>query len=60
MKGSFLILLFCILIIGVLKMTGLLNASPLLIFLGTFGLALIFLVGAMLIAAKTRKGGEHE
>ena len=56
MKISLLVLLFCIVLIAGLQVLGLLTTSPLFLFMGAFGLAMILIfVGFIMVAKKHKK-----
>jgi len=58
MKYSFLFLLLCIGIIIGLKLLGMINVSPLILFCISFGLAMIILFAGFMIFAKHKKEGD--
>ena len=60
MKISLLLLILCAAIIGTLSMLGLLQLSPLLIFIFGFAIAMIVIFAGGIMLAKKRNGNTHE
>jgi hypothetical protein len=55
MKLSLIVLLICIAIIGLVKMLGMLNASPIILFLIAFGIAMIVIFAGFIVFSKKNK-----
>jgi|GEM_PF-3135213 len=60
MKKSIILLVFLSILLAALKILGLLDASPVLLFIATFGLAMIMILVGFIIFARERQGAKHD